>query len=413
MQVTRTLVFRARLSRQTHASLDAFLDEMRHLWNAALEERIDAYRKAGVSVSWVDQFKSLTEIRRVLPEYASASVKAQRSVLKRLDRAFQSFFRRHAAGQTPGFPRFRSKHRGIRSFEVPAPKIHKKGPWNTVSVKGIGKFRFAGEVEGTPKVLRIVKTPIRVTVQIVVEREAAEVTDLRAPIGLDAGIRYRAALSSGHAVPGRRLDRSELKRRQRKLSRARRGSKGRCKKRRALAREWQRVTERERGAMHELTAELVREHGARFYVEDLKIPNLLRNRRLARSMAEQNWGGFVSLLTYKAEEAGGWVRKVPPHHTSQRCSECGDMPDEKLTLADRTYECGSCGHRQDRDVNAASNILQVGLALHPPGGASPGAPGGRAGLSGDQRGVKPAGGHRVTAHNGIGGVAAEAVNPDI
>ena len=128
--------------------------------------------------------------------------------------------------------------------------------------------------------------------------------------------------------------------------------------------------------MHELTAHLVRDHGARIYVEDLKIPAMMRNRRLARSIAEQNWGGFVSLLTYKAEEAGGWVRKVPPHHTSQRCSVCGAMPAKKLTLADRTYECGSCGHVEDRDVNAAKNILQVGLALHPPGGALPGAPGG-------------------------------------
>ena len=312
MIVARTLVFRAKLSRRTHTSLESFFEEMRHLWNAALEERIDAHRKARVSITWVDQFKALTEIRRALPEYSGVSVAAQRSVLKRLDRAFQSFFRRHAAGQKAGFPRFRSKHRSIRSFDVPAPNIHRQGRWNTVKVKGIGKFRFKGEVDGTPKILRIVKTPMRVTVQIVVEREAAEATDLRPPLGLDAGIRYRAALSDGHAVPGRRLDRTELKRRQRRLSKAKRGSKGRCKKRLALAREWQRVTERERGAMHELTARLVREHGARVYVEDLKIPNLLRNRRLARSIAEQNWGGFVSLLTYKAEEAGGWVRKVPP-----------------------------------------------------------------------------------------------------
>ncbi len=406
MILTRTLVFRAKLSRQTHASLEAFLDEMRHLWNAALAERIDAWRKAGVSISWVDQFKALTEIRRAVPGYAFCSLEAQRSVLRRLDRAFQGFFRRHAAGRTPGFPRFRSRNRAVRSFEVPAPRIHRKGRWNTVSVKGIGKFRFAGEVDGVPKVLRIVKTPIRVTVQIVVEREAAEISDLRSPLGIDAGIRYRAALSSGQAVPGRRLDRSELKRRQRILSRAKRGSNGRCKKRQALARTWQRTSERERGMLHELTSGLVRGHGARFYVEDLKIPNMLRNRRLARSIAEQNWGTFVSLLTYKAEEAGGWVRKVPPHHTSQICSACGAMPEKKLTLADRTYECASCGHAEDRDVNAAKNILQVGLRLHPPGGAPPGAPGGGAGASGGQHGVKPTGGHRVTARNGIGGLAA-------
>jgi len=401
MKLTRTLVFRARLSCGAHASLEAFLEEMRILWNAALEERIDAYRKASIAISWVDQFKSLTKIRRALPEYASCSLDAQRSVLKRLDLAFQGFFRRNAAGQKPGFPRFRSRNRGIRSFEVRAPKIRKKGCWNTVSVKGIGRFRFKGEIEGTPKVLRIVKTPRRVSVQIVVERQAKEIVDLRPPLGIDAGIRYRAALSNGETVPGRRLDRTILVRRQRRLSRARRGSKGRCKKRMAFARAWQRVRERERGVLHELTARLVRDHGACFYVEDLKIPNMMRNTRLARRIAEQNWGTFVSLLTYKAEEAGGWVRKVPPHYTSRRCSGCGATPEKKPAVAARSFCCDICGHLEDRDVNAAKNILQVGLALHPPGGALPGAPGG-----GGQRTAGREAERRVTARNGIGRLAA-------
>ena len=220
MIATRTLVFRAKLSLRTHASLEAFLEEMRHLWNGALEERMDAYRKASVSISWVDQFKSLTEIRRALPDYACCSVAAQRSVLKRLDRAFQAFFRRVAAGQTPGFPRFRSLHRSLRSFEVPAPVIRRQGRWNVVAVKGIGKFRFLGEIEGTPKILRIVKTALRVAVQVVVEREAPDLVDLRPRLGIDLGIRSRIALSSEETVPGRRLDRSTLIQRQRALSRA-------------------------------------------------------------------------------------------------------------------------------------------------------------------------------------------------
>ena len=246
---------------------------MRHLWNGALEERIDAHRKAGVSISWVDQFKSLTEIRRALPDYACCSVAAQRSVLKRVDRAFQAFFRRVAAGQTPGFPRFRSKHRSLRSFEVPAPAIRRHGRWNVVAIKGIGKFRFAGEINGKPKILRVVKTPMRVAVQIVVEREVADRVDRRPRLGIDVGILSRIALSTGETVPGRRLDRSTVIRCQRVLSRAKRSSRSRCKKRLAMAKAWQRATERERGVLHELTADLVREHGARFYVEDLKIPN--------------------------------------------------------------------------------------------------------------------------------------------
>ena len=401
MIIQRTVSFRAKLSRGSHASLEAFLEEMRHLWNAALEERIDCYRKTGKSITWVDQFKSLTEIRRDDPRYARCSVHAQRSVLKRLDLAFQGFFRRLKAKQKAGFPRFRPEARRVRSFEVPAPKIHRKGKWNTVSVKGIGRFRFRGEADGTPKVLRIVKTPIRVLVQLVVEREVADVIDMRERLGIDVGVRSRIALSSGGTVPGRKLDRAVLKRKQRVLSRAKRGSRSRLKKCQALAREWQRVRERERGTLHELSAKLVRDHGARFYVEDLMINNMLRNRCLSRGISEQNWGAFVSMLAYKAEEAGGWVRKVPARNTSQRCSSCGTVPAEKVTLDVRTYECAACGHTADRDVNAARNILAVGLALDRPGGAPPARC-----KEEDERGAGRKAGHRVTAQNDMRRLAA-------
>ena len=94
-----------------HRALDRFLEDQRHLWNAALQERIEAYQKFGLSITAYDQFKSLTEIRANNPHFASIAVAAQRSILRRLDRAFQSFFRRDKAGEKPGFPRFRSKHR--------------------------------------------------------------------------------------------------------------------------------------------------------------------------------------------------------------------------------------------------------------------------------------------------------------
>ena len=125
---------------------------------------------------------------------------------------------------------------------------------------------------------------------------------------------------------------------------------------------WQRTTERERGYLHELTTRLVRDVSARWVVEDLQIGNMVRNHSLARSIMEQQWGRFVTMLTYKAEGAGGWVVRVNPRGTSQRCSACGAVPDEKLGLAVRTYQCDACGLSLDRDLNAAKNVLQRGLA---------------------------------------------------
>ncbi|MDE2762280.1 MAG: transposase, partial [Gemmatimonadota bacterium] len=204
-------------------------------------------------------------------------------------------------------------------------------------------------------------------VQLVVERQIEVSPDRRPMVGLDMGVASRLALSTGEIVPGVKLDRSELKRRQRRLSKAKRGSRNRVKRKAELAREWQRVREREHGRLHELTADLVKRVSANLAVEDLRIPNMVRNRRLARSIHEQQWGAIVRMLSYKAESAGGSVTTVAPHHTSRECSACGRRRD--ITLAVRVYRCG-CGLVLDRDVNAARNVLQRAMCPNP-GGDTP------------------------------------------
>ncbi|MDE2872686.1 MAG: transposase, partial [Gemmatimonadota bacterium] len=166
--------------------------------------------------------------------------------------------------------------------------------------------------------VRVCRTARRVKIQLVVERRIEVTTDRRPTVGLDMGIRARVALSTGESVPGVKLDRRELKRRQRRLSRARRGSRNRGKRKAELAREWQRVRDREHGALHEITAAIVRDHSANLAVEDLRIPNMVRNRRLARAIHEQQWGAIVRMLGYKAESAGGSVTTV--RHRSGQCS---------------------------------------------------------------------------------------------
>ena len=107
-------------------------------------------------------------------------------------------------------------------------------------------------------------------------------------------------------------------------------------------------------------------------VESLRIKKLVKNHRLAKSIHDQQWGSLVSLLTDKAAKASGWVKRVDPRTTSQWGSTCGALPEQKSTLKDRVYHGGSCGMVGDRDINAALNVLQVGLATHWSGG-KPGA----------------------------------------
>jgi len=92
---------------------------------------------------------------------------------------------------------------------------------------------------------------------------------------------------------------------------------------------------------------------------------MVSNRRLSRSIHEQQWGAIVRMLSYKAESAGGSVTAVAPHHTSRECSGCGRRRD--IALSVRVYRCADCGLVLDRDVNAAKNVLQRAMSPNPGG----------------------------------------------
>ena len=137
------------------------------------------------------------------------------------------------------------------------------------------------------------------------------------------------------------------------------GSNNRRKAVSLLAKEWQRLADRERNYLHRLTAELTRMYGF-IAVEKLKTKNMLRNRHLAKSIQEQTWGRFMTLLNEKAESAGVKMVEVDPEGTSQECSACGATVKKDLSV--RVHRC-SCGLVMDRDMNAAINILHRGITI--------------------------------------------------
>ena len=363
----KTVVRTSKPSPKTYANLHEFLEQQRDLWNACLEQRISAHKKGFGTLTEYGQYKQLTDLRKSDRTFSKFCVGSQRTAIRKLRKAFQSFFRRVKSGQKPGYPRFKGKNRAIKSFEVPNPVIKDNGRYKFLVVKGIGRFRFKHAGPISTKLARVVVSPRRIKVQFLVETPEPGTEDMRPVLGIDAGVKSQVTLSNGHQVKGRKRNLSQIKKRQRKLSKATRGSNNRAKKKVMLSKAWQKLRDRERGILHELTSSLVRNHGARYYIEDLRIGNMVKNRKLARRILEQNWGLLFNQLKYKAENAGGWVRKVNPANTSQMCSYCSAMPDEKLKLSDRVYVCLSCGIVEDRDVNAARNVLNRGLASVPGG----------------------------------------------
>ena len=383
--VTRTHTRTAKLSKRGHEQLNDFLFKQQKLYNAALQERVDCYRKTGKSISLYDQYKSLTEVRADDPDIRQYSLRALRSCLNRLDEAFKSFFRRVKEGKKkPGFPRYKSRRR-MRSFDCPKGgfrlREHKKG-WS-VNIKGLEPFIVSDIPPGDIKLVRVVVTARRVNVQFVVETQVV-IEPCDAPvIGIDRGVTHIVALSNGETVEGRKRDLRRKKRLQRRLKvdinkkdaekrpehrklKTKR-SKSYKKARVRHAKECQRVREREHSYLHRETARIV-QLSPNLAIEDLQIQNLVKNHKLARSILEQGWGKFANMLTYKAERAGGKVTRVDPKNTSRMCSGCGNVKTE-LSLSERVYTCSSCGLHIDRDVNAAINISRIASKS---GGNSPG-----------------------------------------
>ena len=355
----KTYKCRTRISRAGHERLREIFRLSAELYNAGLESRIDCYRKTGRGRSFFDQCKELTELRAELREFEEVSAIVFRGVLSRLDKAYKRFFK-HG-----GFPRFKSSRRW-RTIEINDQcwqMLKREGQKLVLKVKGLPRIEVKTERElpsnALLKAIRITRKPLRTEVALSYELPTPETKPVSNPVGIDMGISKRLTLSNGETVEKREIDRRKLIRMQRSVSRKRKGSNNRRKAVSLLAREWQRLTDKERNYLHRLTSEIVRMHDF-IAVEKLETKKMLGNRQLAKSIQEQTWGKFATLLNEKAESAGVKMVYVNPKGTSQECSSCG--AEVRKELSTRVHRC-NCGLVLDRDVNAAINILHRGISI--------------------------------------------------
>ncbi len=355
------LTYRYRLlpTKSQHRALEAILESQRQLYNAALQERVEAYRKAGISRTYFDQSRALTEWRRDDPEAAALPVNLQRATLKRLDEAYRGFFRRLESGGKPGFPRFRGKgwfdSFGFREF------------------RGIsfeeGRLRFKG-VPGTLRLHLHRPMPAAAAVRSCTFRQDVKgwhigfAVELPTPplrggdraVGIALGITTFGALSDGGVIPSLRAARRAARRlriAQRSLSRKAGGSSSRRKTRVEVQRCHAATARQRANHLHQAGARLVRDYDV-IAVEALGVKALARGT-LAKDVHDSSWARFISLLAYKAARAGARVVEVDPRNTTQDCSGCGAMVQKGL--GDRQHDCPHCGLSIDRDLNAARNIL--------------------------------------------------------
>lgn len=184
------------------------------------------------------------------------------------------------------------------------------------------------------------------------------------PIGIDVGLLDWMSLSNGKKIPNS-LDveahKKKIKRLQKHLARKKKGSKNRVKARMNLAKAWRKIRRCRDDFVHKASRTI--DYGGYTIVafEKLNIKGMVENHSLAKAIMEATWYKLRLYTAYKVEGRGGRVIFVNPNGTSQKCSECGVDAKEKLDLSVRIFECCSCGLVLDRDINAARNILKLGL----------------------------------------------------
>ena len=380
----RKVTYRLYPTKHQKSLLDDLLVAHQRLYNAALEHRIWAYRSHKDSINFSQQCLELTQLRKEQPEYEKINAQSCQVTLKRLDWAFQHFFRRVKTGkEKAGFPRFKSLNRypgwGYKTHGDGWRLLAGEGQRNgKLRVSGVGKITIRGKARtpGNPKTMEIRHKNGQWFASITLNCEPKRKSGQKSA-GLDWGVESFSTLAFEDGTTEtiknpRHINQAidQLRRAQRDLSRKKRGSNNRIKARRKVTVLHAKVANKRSDFLHKKSAQLVSELQL-IATEKLNIKGMTSSARgtkenpgknvkqkagLNRSILDTSPAAFLQMLRYKAEEAGiEWVevptRKVKPSQTCHVCSR-----QSKKNLSDRIHEC-ECGVRCGRDENAARVML--------------------------------------------------------
>ncbi|MEO8970302.1 MAG: transposase [Ktedonobacteraceae bacterium] len=395
MSSLKAYIYRIYPTKKQAEKLQWVVDRCRELYNAALQERRDAYRMNNVSIGYNLQAAQLPEIKEVRQEYQDIHSQVLQDVLRRVDNAFKAFFRRVKEGQTPGYPRFQQYGR-YDSFTFPQSGFSLTAD-NRACLSKIGtlKVKFptgkkANPPTGTMKTCTIKREGTHWYIVFTCEVEQAVVFHpSEATVGIDLGLLHFGTCSDGSTIerqPPRlscphhlRASEQRLKKGQEALSHKKRGSKRRRKAAQLVGKRHRHIRRQRKDFHHKEARKLVNSYQTIVF-EKLHLANMSKRPKprqdeatghylsngasakagLNKSILDAGWGLFQQICVSKAACAGSCILFVSPRYTSQMCSDCGAMV--KKELSERWHSC-ACGCELDRDHNAAINIQCAGIAL--------------------------------------------------
>lgn len=332
----------------------------RLVWNLALAVKIESWRSAKVNISRFDLQKQLVDLKAQYSWLYDTNAQSLQSILVHLDRAYRSFFKGR------GFPKFKKKS-SRQSFQCPqGVRIEN----NLIQLPKIGQVPIiiSRSFEGIIKTVTISREPsgkyfASVLVDNKISLPSKKAIMPHTMIGIDMGLKSFAVLSNGTQIANPHYFRESLKRLkclQRRVNRKMKSSGKRKKAQRCVTMQHERIANQRKDFLHKLSSVITKQYDS-VCVEDLAIGNMIQNRNLSQAISDAGWGEFIRQLKYKCKWYGKNYFEVPRFFASSKtCSNCGAI-NETLTLANREWECASCGMVHDRDTNAATNIKQYFL----------------------------------------------------
>ena len=328
----------------------------RFAYNKALED-FKAGLAQGISQSWMTLNNNFNKRKKGYDWTLAQDQRAALYAIKNLGQAIENWDDGRAK-----FPKFKGRgHRQSWTTDEQSVRVEGK----RVKLPKIGRVKMRQALRFVGEIIRVTisRTAHRWFVSITIETEDTEVVDnsTHPVIGIDVGINTLATLSDGtkydNPRPLKRYEKN-LRRAQRKLSRKVFRSKNWYKQKAKVARLHYRIACIRNDAHHKATTDIVNRMSA-IGIETLKVTNMLKNKKLAKSLSDSALGGFLSMLKSKAEARGIRPKEADQFFASSKtCSSCGHKKRD-LDLSERTYHCSECGISIDRDVNAAINLRPI------------------------------------------------------
>ena len=361
-KINRSYKFRLYPNKEQIEFLAKHFGCARFVYNYFLNQRKEQYELTGKSDNYYAQCRTLTELKKKKENSWLKEVSAQtlQFAIRSLESAYINFFQKRAK-----FPKLKSK-RSKNSFTVSQYSSISDNRLFIPKFKGGIKCRIHREIKGKMGKVTISKTPSgKYFVSVFTEEEyVTPIEKSGKSVGVDLGLKDFLITSEGEIFKNNRYTRKydkKLANAQRHLSRKKKDSRGFENQRLKVARLYEKISNSRTDYLHKCSISLVRRYDI-ICIEDLNVKGMVRNHHLSKAISDASWGSFFTMLKYKADWNGKVVVKIGRYYpSSQTCNVCGNVNKDIKDLSIRNWECPICHTHHNRDVNAAINILHLGL----------------------------------------------------